>query len=177
MSELVSAGMRGQLRVGNILSGQLYITLAMFPDVKKMTVKPVLPFAMPTRPSDSIEQLQSQVGSIVAKLDKLPYEEIGANLNLALKQFNKLTGNVDKSVTPELVRTLKTLTKVLENFDGLVAPDSQLPQNVAIMLEELTRGLNSFRNLTETLQAQPDSLIRGHNIKNYSRETLGEKTR
>ena len=136
-----------------------------------------LPFAMPTRPSDSIEELQSQVGSIVAKLDKIPYEEIGANLNLALKQFNKLTSNVDNSVTPELTRTLKTLTKVLENFDGLTAPGSELPQNMTIMLEELTRGLHSIRNLTDSLQTQPESLIRGRNTKIYSRETLGAPNR
>jgi len=177
MSDLVATGMRAQLRVGNILSGQLYITLAQFPDGKKLSVKPTLPFNMPTRPSESIEELQSQIGSIVSKLDKIPYEEIGSNLNIALKQFNQLVGNLDRGVAPELTRTLKQLTKVLENVDVLVAPDSALPQNMTIMLEELTRGLHSIRNFTDSLQTQPDSLIRGRNTKTYSRETLGAPNR
>ena len=177
MSDLVAAGMRAQLRVGNILTGQLYVTLAMFPEVKRVSVKPSLPFAMPTRPSDSIEELQSQLGSIVAKLDKVPYEEIGNNLNTALKTVNHLTAGIDKSVAPELVRALKNANVVLEHADSLIAPGSELSQNISVMLEELTRGLHSIRSLTDTLQMQPDAILRGRNTKNYSRETLGAQNR
>lgn len=173
MSLLVNKGLRAQLRVGNLLTGQLYITVANFPAVAKASAKPQLPFAIPTVASDSFDKLQAQISSIIAKLDKIPYEDIGNQLNVALKQLNKATANIDKNVTPELSQTLKQIQKTLDNFDGLIAPGSPLPQNINIMVEELTRGIQSIRTLSDTLQTQPDSILRGRNTKNYSRETLG----
>ncbi len=69
-----SAGMRAQLRSGSLLTGQLYVALDFFPDAPKAKstgarTKPVLPVVPSTLPD-----LEAKLTSILAKLDKLPYE-------------------------------------------------------------------------------------------------------
>ena len=173
MSLLVNRGFRAQLKAANILTGQLYITLANFPKAPKASAKPTLPFMMPTLPADSLDKIQEQIASIITKLDHIPFQDIAKQLDNALKQLSIATANIDKNVTPQVTQSLKQVQKTLDNFDSLIAPDSQMTQNLNVLIEELTRSVQSIRAVTDSLQTQPDSILRGRNTKNYSRETLG----
>ncbi len=70
--------MRAQLRSGSLLTGQLFVALDYFPDAPKAKIDwseevPVFPVVAST-----ISDLEAKLSSIVAKLEKLPLEEIGA---------------------------------------------------------------------------------------------------
>jgi paraquat-inducible protein B len=174
LSTLVKDGLRAQLRTSNILTGQLYITLANFPQAARGE-PPVaeLPFNIPTVASDDLDKLQQQVTSIVAKLDKIPFESIGNELDTMIKQIRLLSVNLDKSVTPKLASTLTEIERATKNLNSLIAPGSPVVTSTEAMLEDLKRSLKSLTNLTESLSANPDSLIRGRTTQPYSRDTLG----
>ena len=171
---MTKRGMRAQLRTANILTGQLYIVLEDFPNAPKVeTPKAEIPFKMPTLASDDLDKLQQQVASIVNKLDKIPFESIGNEVNEMIKQIKVLSVTLDKSVVPKLATTLTQVELAVKNLNGLIAPGSPMTASAEAMLEDLRRSLRSLRGLTDSLQTQPDSIITGRNPKPYSRETLG----
>jgi len=171
---MTKRGLRAQLRTANILTGQLYIVLEDFPNAPKIeSPKAEVPFKMPTVASDDLDKLQQQVASIVNKLDKIPFESIGTEVNEMIKQIKVLSATLDKSVVPKLASTLTQVELAVKNLNGLIAPGSPMTASAEAMLEDLRRSLRSLRGLTDSLQTQPDSLITGRNPKPYSRETLG----
>src|SRR5690606_26403741 len=88
MGMMVGRGLRAQLRNGNILTGQLYVALDFFPKAAKATLGKQGELAvLPTVPGQ-LDELQSQVARIANKLDKVPFDEIGNNLNRTLAQAN-----------------------------------------------------------------------------------------
>ena len=81
-------GLRAQLRSGSLLTGQLFVAFDYFPDAPRAKVdlsqeKPVLPAVRSTIP-----ELEAKLSSIVAKLDQLPLDEIGAQVTKALGTLN-----------------------------------------------------------------------------------------
>ncbi len=174
LSTLSVRGMRAQLRTSNILTGQLYVALADIPNPPKIVPpRAVFPFEMPTATVDDLDKLQQQVTSIMGKIDKIPFEDIGKEFNKALKQISALSTTLDKNTAPELSASLKQLEKTLKYIDDLIAPGSPLPANLDASLVELTRGVRALRGLADSLKAQPDSLITGRNTLPYSRESIG----
>jgi paraquat-inducible protein B len=174
LAMLASRGMRAQLRSANILTGQLYIALADFPQVPKGgRYKSTLPFEMPTIEADDLDKLQQNLSNIMAKLEKIPFDSIGQELNETLKEFKVLTADLNKQVTPKLASTLVQVESSFRNLDSMIAPGSPLPANIDAALEDIKRSLKSLRVLTDSLQLQPDSLIRGRTGQPYSRDTLG----
>ncbi len=174
LAMLASRGLRAQLRSANILTGQLYIALADFPQVSKGgRYKSALPFEMPTIESDDLGKLQQNLSNIMAKLEKIPFDSIGKELDETLKEFKVLTIDLNKQVTPKLASALVQVESSFKNLDGMIAPGSPLPANIDAALEDIKRSLKSLRVLTDSLQLQPDSLIRGRTGQPYSRDTLG----
>ncbi len=174
LSWMIDRGMRAQLRTANLLTGQLYIALDEFPKAPRVANSGGgLPLNIPTIPADDLGKIQEQVSSIVAKIDKMPIEEIGKELNNALRQLTQFTASLDKSVVPELNATMAQLRKSLKDFDALIEPGSPMTNQFDALVEELTKASRSLRQLTDTIQKQPDSIIMGRKGIPYSRENIG----
>lgn len=174
LAVLAGRGLRAQLRSANILTGQLYIALADFPQATKgIKYKTTLPFVMPTIEADDLDKLQQNLSNILAKLEKVPFDQIGKELNDALREFKVLTVDLNKQITPKLSSTLVQVESSFKNLDNMIAPGSPMPANIDAALDEIKRSLKSLRILTDSLQLQPDSLIRGRSGQSYSRDTLG----
>jgi paraquat-inducible protein B len=123
-------GMRAQLQSGSLLTGQLYVAFDFHPSAPRAKVDwsqatPVLP----TIPS-TLPDVEAKLTSIIAKLDALPYEAIGADvtrvlvsLNQTLEGANKAVTRIDADVTPDLKATLDELRRVLASADGMIKND------------------------------------------------------
>ncbi len=174
LNSMTNKGLRAQLRTGSILTGQLYIALADFPNLPPSeSNQTTLPFIMPTIAADDLGSMQAQIGSIIAKIDKIPFEKIAEDLDEMVVQIKRMSANLDKSVTPKLASTLTQIELTVKNLNTLIAPGSPLTSNTESMLEDLKGSLKSLRSLTDSLQANPDSIIRGRGAQPYSRDTLG----
>jgi paraquat-inducible protein B len=142
-------GMRAQLRTGSLLSGQLYVALDYFPDAPPAKVDwSQDPTVLPTVPS-TIPDLEAKLAGIVAELDKLPYEAIGADitkalvtLNQTLQDASRALNAIDADVTPGLKASLEELRRVLASADGVLKGQAQTTlADVNTTLEELRRVL------------------------------------
>ena len=165
---LIGKGLRAQLRNGNLLTGQMYIALDFFP--KEPTVKVDVsksPIELPTV-SGSLEELQSQVQEIAAKVNKIPFEELGKDMRVSLATLNRtlsgaeqLAKTLNNDVSPEITAALKDVRKTVDSANKTLSEDSPLQQDVRQTLQELTRAAGSVRVLTDYLERHPESLLRG----------------
>src|SRR5262245_46438654 len=124
---MVERGLRAQLRSGSLLTGQLYLALDFFPDVPKVKVDwSREPIEFPTVPS-LVPDLEAKVTRVLTKLDKLPYEAIGADLtkvlgtaDVALKDAGNALNRINTDVTPELKTAVEEFRRVLASADEVI---------------------------------------------------------
>ncbi|MDQ7976513.1 MlaD family protein [Paraburkholderia sp. SARCC-3016] len=161
LQALVRHGLRGQLRTGNLITGQLYIALDMFPNAPKASVDASHdPLELPTMPN-SLDELQLQIADIAKKLDKIPFDQIGTNLNTALAHADKLFSQVDSELLPQARDTLAAAKQTFGSAEQTLQQDSPLQSDVHQALQELTRTLQSLNALSDYLERHPESLVRG----------------
>ncbi len=169
-------GLRGQLRTGSLLTGQLYVSFDYYPTASKAKVdfaqaEPELPVVPST-----LANLEDKLAGIFDKIDKMPLEAIGNslkkdldNLDHALTDARKLITNADAQLVPglktaidDLHGTLVAVERAATNANAtLLESNAAAQQDLRNALYEFTRAARSLRVLTDALERQPSSLIRG----------------
>ncbi|KAE8754826.1 MCE family protein [Paraburkholderia madseniana] len=158
---LVSQGLRAQLRTGNLLTGQLYVALDFFPAAPKAEVNwSANPPELPTVPG-GLQSLQDSVTSLVAKLNKIPFEGIGKDAQKTLADADSLLKQLRTEVMPQARDTLAAAQTALDSANGALQPNSQLQQGTTDAMRELARTAAAFRTLADYLERHPEALIRG----------------
>ncbi len=169
-------GLRGQLRSGSLITGQLYVAFDYVPDAPKVKIDWSAPIpVIPTVPS-TLPNLEDKVTGILDKVDKIPFEAIGtevqqvlATIDNAIKDIDKAVDHIDTDVTPELKsalvefrRALASADRVLKNTDAtLLGPDAPVQIELSNALQEVSRAARAVRVLADYLERNPDALIRG----------------
>jgi len=174
---MIDRGLAAQLRTSNLLTGQLYIAFDFFPKAipaKKtasrneadMDTSPVL-LELPTIPS-SAEEIQTQVSEIALKLSKVPFDQIGDELQQSLKilkgtlnSAGQLAEKLNNDVAPEITVAMKDVRETLDAAERTLSGDAPLMGDLRQTLQELTRAAVSLRVLTDYLERHPESVIRG----------------
>src|SRR5262249_4575733 len=95
---LLKRGMRAQLRTGNLLTGQLDVALDFFPKAPPADVNLNAPVPELATTPGTFDQLQAQVGDIVNRIDKVPFDQIGQDLNKSVATLNTMLASADKLV-------------------------------------------------------------------------------
>ena len=179
---MVGRGFRAQLRSGNLLTGQLYVALDFFPDAKPYKMDwSRAPAAFPTVPG-TFETLQDSLVKIATRLERLPLDEIGDQLQhtlevaeTTLKRTQVLVDTVDNEIAPELRATMRDLRRTLDGAthtladasqtlaatSQAVARDSPLQADTRRALGEVAGAAQALRTLADYLQRHPESLLRG----------------
>lgn len=165
---LIAHGLRAQLRTGNLLTGQLYIALDFFPNAAPAQASRIDGVTtIPTVPN-TLDQLQLQVADIAAKLNKIPLDKIGQNLDSSLRKLDKtmdsaqgLFKQLDSELAPEAKSALSEAKKTFGSAEKTLSEDAPMQQDVRGAVRELNTTLNSLKALAEYLQLHPEALIRG----------------
>ncbi len=161
MGSFIEHGLRAQARTGNLLTGQLYISLDFYPKAQKVAFDPTArPVSIPTIPG-SFEQLQEQLQAMVDKISKLPVERIAGNLDSNLVELRKVLAQFNTKTLPGVETTLTDVSKTLQSASSTLAEDSPQREQLTQTLEELGRMSRSLRELSDYLGRHPESLIRG----------------
>ncbi|GGY24071.1 mammalian cell entry protein [Rhodanobacter panaciterrae] len=161
LGRMVEHGLRAQARSGNLLTGQLYVALDFVPHTPKVDFDPnAKPLLIPTVPG-SFDKLQEQMADIVDKLDKIPFDSIGKNLDQTLAGLNATLKQVNGQTLPAFNDTLKGVQKTMGTASNALSGDSPLQQNLGATLEQVQRMARSLRVLTDYLGVHPEALIRG----------------
>ncbi len=168
VQQLMNLGLRAQLRTGSLLTGQLFVALDLFPKEKVVSVDTSRAiWEIPTVPG-SLDALQSQVSEIVAKINKIPFEELAGDMRKTLATLDKTLSaaettvrGINSDLTPELAAALKDARKTLAAASQTLDNSSPLQQDTRQTLQQLTRAAASITVLTDYLERHPESLLRG----------------
>lgn len=168
LDAMITSGLRAQLRTGSLLTGQMYIAMDFFPNAAPAKIDwTKSPPVFPTEPGLMIE-LQAMLMNISKKLESMPLDKIGADLRIAVQSLNRtlvgaeqLVKRMDKEVAPAAKSALEDARRLLTTTEQTLASDAPLQQDLRTSLRDLSRAAQSLRELTELLERQPESLIRG----------------
>ena len=184
LKELIAEGMRGQLKTGSLITGQLYVDLDFHKDAAKATLReqdgyPVLP----TVPAP-IEEVTTKVKNILTKVEAFPLETIGddlssvlgsarglvesnqtkqalAELEQTIKDLTSITSQLDNSIAPELTAILSQSRAVVANINALIGVDAPLSVESVRTIRDIGAAARSIRTFADYLDRHPEALIRG----------------
>jgi len=108
---------------------------------------------------DLSTQLQEQLATTGPKLDQV-LDETADTVSTANTQLPKLATLVESNLQV-LNNAIATFEQGMTGIDGLVSPDSPTLYQLHNALQEMTRAGRSLQALANTLQQQPESVIRG----------------
>lgn len=181
LARQVERGLRAQLRTGNLLTGQLYVALDFFPGGNARLDTAARPPRIPTVPG-SFDELQTALATVVKNLEKVPFDQVAADLRQALASLDRTLRTVDATVarldgrvTPELERTLAQARETLagaeraiaqvgnaaQTAQGSLGPDAAWQTELRGTLRDVSRAADQLRQLADLLNRHPQSLLRG----------------
>ncbi|KML66572.1 intermembrane transport protein PqiB [Pectobacterium peruviense] len=159
--DLVEHGLRAQVAPSNLLTGQLYISLDFVPDAAKVPFDTnARPLILPTV-NGGFDRLQTQMASIIGKIDNMPLDAIGRNMNTTLIEANKALRQVNGQTLPEANRLMKHMQQATRRAQDMLEEDSPLQLGITQSLQEIQRTLRALRNLAEQIDRHPESLLQG----------------
>lgn len=129
--------------------------------------------------SGRIQELLSSVTAAAKSIDKTAstvdkeVAMLSQNLNTTSRELNLLLKNINSqnpSLTQQLSQNLMALqnsldqfTKATETLNHTLSEDAPLVNQLNTTLQDISSSARAFRNLSETLEQQPESLWRGRN--------------
>lgn len=126
----------------------------------------------------SADKAVTDARSLIQNLDKRAVPGVLKNVDSISKDFSRITQSVDSvgkgvdqgigsvtsdvnRVSNELNKTMVRLQGTLTHLDRMLARNSPTQHQLHEMLEEVTAASRSLKRLTDSLERQPDSLLRG----------------
>jgi paraquat-inducible protein B len=168
IDSLVAHGLRAELKTGNLLTGQKFVSLDMHHDISKDKVDWAdQPAIFPTI-SSGLDDIQDSVGVIAKKLSKVPFDQLSArligamnSLDQTLKSADQLLHNVNSNLAPQVQATLSEAQAALKNAKELLGQDAPLENDLGSTLLQVSRAAKSISALVDYLERHPESLLRG----------------
>ena len=139
IKELIARGLRAQLEMQSIVTGQLQIALDFYPD-KAAVYKGI------DTTVQEIPTIPTPLQQLSKKLESLPIEEIINNVNSAMDGIAKLVQS------PELKESVANLNTTLKDVQSLV-------RNVDAQVKSLGAGLSDTIRDTQKLIRNADSQV------------------
>jgi paraquat-inducible protein B len=152
----VANGLRATMSTGNLLTGSKYVSLDVHrrePPAEMGTYagRPTIP-TMAT----GLEGLETQVSDLLDKLNSLPLDQLARSATTAVDNAGTLLASEGLQQLPDsLEATLAELRSVMQD----VSANSELQERLGRTLVEFDHTLQSLRQLLDTLDEQPSSLI------------------
>ncbi|MBL4774441.1 MAG: MCE family protein [Mariprofundus sp.] len=148
LTGLVARGLRAQLQTGSLLTGKLYVALDMHPDT------PIRFLAdnnatLPEIPSiaGGFDQLTTSLQRILAKLEKVPTDKIGADLATIMAGGSALIN------APDAQQSMADLRATLTSFRHVIEAVEKQAEPMAVNLNEaLQSGKMTLEQAEKTLR-------------------------
>jgi paraquat-inducible protein B len=187
LAECVRRGLRAKLSTGSLLTGALYVDLDFVPGAMPAELTKIGEYEVIPTESGGLAQLQDKLNAILAKIEALPLDDTLNKFGNAADEISvtvkDLRGTLDEAegalaeakkllardetqnLTAELEATLK---EVRSSVDSL-GPNGAMQGDLARTLDELRAALRSFKVLSDSIEAKPNSLL-------FGREGSGDPT-
>jgi paraquat-inducible protein B len=191
MERLVRKGLRAQQRIGNLLTGQSYVSMRLHPEAAPRTIGredayPVLP----TIPN-TVEEIASTAKGLLDRLNHLPLEEtledirqasqkvtavVGStalesaidNIDQSFAEFKDVTSGFNDGTLPKLNEMLDQIQgaltlgrQALNRANTVLGEGAPVVNNLNRLLLELQDAARSVEALADYLERHPDAIVFG----------------
>jgi len=162
LQKFVKQGMRVELATASYVTGQKEISLVEIPGAGPTQMVREGDALVVESHGGGLDDTISNLADISAKLDKIPFERIGNNLNALLISANHTIGGPQmKQTLASLSDTLKTANNTLSGVNQDYGNDSDFQHSLQQLLEQANAALQSIKQLTDYLDRHPQSLVFG----------------
>lgn len=184
---LIARGLRAQLALESIVTGQLYVQLDFHPDSPGKFFKSDSPYP-------EIPSLPSKLEILQKKLENLPLERIAASLESSLAGLESVVNSDDmkkviknlsegtqhgdefiaeltkllRTMEPKLIRLIDSVDRTATSLVGASAEAEtmskdlhRLTPKIESTLGDISQSARSISKLSDTLQRQPEAIIQG----------------
>lgn len=185
---LIEKGLRAQLAMESLVTGQLYVQLDFFPDTSPYFMQPS------SSTLSEIPSVSSAFEKIRQKIEDLPVEEIARNLqqvltgldkflssdelpritsslDMLLGDLDKLARNIDskgmevlddgKELIANANNAMLGLSATLKSVDGALEPGHPVTRRIILALEEVTAAARAIKNFADYAERHPEAFVRG----------------
>jgi paraquat-inducible protein B len=164
---LVHRGLRASLGTSNLLTGQKEVTLGIQPDAPAADLSTDgKVFVLPTSETGGLTDLAQSASAILTKLNNLPLEQIGRNLNETLSGANKLVND------QQLHEAVVSLEQTLADVQHLVRQVGTGVEPVLQKLPKLAQGLDEAVQRLNKLLGSADTGYGGNSAVNHDLDHL-----
>jgi paraquat-inducible protein B len=151
MRDLVRRGLRVKLDSASLLTGQKQLAMDIYPDAPADTLtKQDDTYVVPVL-AGGAEDIATSAGALMAKLDAIPFQQIGDNLSKTLAGLNGLVNG------PDLQQSIASLHTTLAGADTLVqhlnTATGPLPQKLPEIITELDSAAKRLNALVASVQS------------------------
>lgn len=175
---LVARGLRAQLQTSSFLTGSMVLALTLDKDAPPgQLVRKGDDWIVPSE-GGGLDNILSSASSIANKLDRLPLDEIGANLNRTLRSASTAMASVGDlasqanrglspafarlpAITASLEQAVSRADRVLTSLDRGYGKDSDTQRELTRAMVQVGDTARSIRQLADYLDRHPEALIRG----------------
>jgi paraquat-inducible protein B len=151
MADLVRRGLRVRLDSTSLLTGQKQLAMDIYPGTPPVELKKVGgTYIVPVLPGGS-EDIVATAGALMAKLDAIPFQQIGDDLSKTLAGVNGMVNG------PELHQSIASLHTTLADADTLVrhlnTASEPLAQKLPGIINQLDSTAKRLNALVGSVQA------------------------
>ncbi len=175
---LVKRGMRVQLRTASYLTGQMTLALDFVQNAPPAElVRDGEDWVLPSQ-AGGLDNILTAVSDIASKLDRLPLDQIGQNLNGALRSASGAMGSIQDlatkanagltptfqrlpAITAGLQDAVARASRVFGSIDSSYGYNSQFQRELERAMVQVGDTARSIRLLADFLDRHPEALVRG----------------
>jgi paraquat-inducible protein B len=162
---LVRQGLRAALQSSSLLTGQQSIALDFVPSAPPATATMVgKDFVIPTSEGGGIAGLEASATDLLSKVNSIPFDEIGKNVNGILLAANTAVGS------EQMKKSLGDLAEIISNAKGLVG---SLDNGLGPAVKQLPEIVNSLQKTLTNLNVLVQSLGTGYGDNTKFNRDLG----
>lgn len=175
---LVQRGMRAQLQTASYLTGQRVVALDFVANPRPADVVTEGDSIVLPSQGGGLDNILVAVNDIAGKLDRLPLDQIGQNLNGALRSASGAMASVqdlmkkaDAGLTPALRRlpeitaglqeTVARAGRTVGSIETSYGNNSQFQRELERAMTQVGDTARSIRLLADFLDRHPEALVRG----------------
>lgn len=170
-------GMRVVLESSSFLTGAKNLSIVYAPGMKPTQLpKEGEALVLPSQ-GGGIDGLTASLSDVAAKVNKIPFEQIGDNLNATLLSFQHLASQVDANATPALAQ-LPAIAEQMSQAaakansalgQGGYGQNSEFQHGMERLMNQFNDAARSVRVLVDYLDRHPEALIRGRSSQGSER--------
>lgn len=189
LKRLLAQGYRAQLTQSPPVVGSLLVTFVQIPNAPVEHLGAGTPALIPSAATaGGLEELTGQMSQILAKVNTIPFEQIGHNVHDITSKVDQLVSSPEVSdslkhldstlaqadqmmseASPQVGPLIKKLNQAADDVSGTAAAargmlngdGGKQDANLPAAIEQLTDAARSIRTLADYLGRHPEALIRG----------------